>query len=168
MAAPSITWWDETSTTQLASWPIGVIDAGSVSGVKEFHIWNNKGGLPTNPISDAVNCFVTTKDTAGGNGAGTTAADLIAGMWLNACCLSAGKNPALPTDWVPVGGDIHAEVRGGGAAATTPGLLRGIDNDGTIANATANFVVVQAKVLVPSTAMPGRVDFLFRFGYQYV
>lgn len=168
MAAPLITWWDNSNSTQLSRWEIGVIDAGSTSPEKEFLIWNNRMGDSTTVISDAINCVLTTKDVGGLNGVGTTAEELITGKWVNVCCLSAGKDPNVLSDWTPVGGATTQEVRAGGSSASTEGLLAGGTNDGTIGGAEANFIRVKAKVIVPNTALAGRVDYLLRLMYQYV
>lgn len=164
---PLITWWNETNDAQLTSWPIGVIKSGEYSAEKELLIWNNRGGDGTTVIPDVINCVLTTKDLKGTNGVGTPAEDLIANKWTSICCLSAGKDPAFPVNWTSIGGDTVQEIRAGGDALATAGLIKGTANDGSLVNSLANYAKLRAKVTVPTDAIGGRIDFMLTLSYQF-
>jgi len=73
MAKPTISWYDSTHTSQVATpFDFGVIDAGDESNVFTFNIWNNryKAGSEdgTKDVSKMEDCTITTRDMDGGLG----------------------------------------------------------------------------------------------------
>lgn len=156
MPAPIVSWWNDQNTAQETSWPVGVIDAGTVSADKTFLIWNNRAG--STAVSDMTNCTITTKDSAGGD-----TGELVTNKWVEARVDSAGE-----TAFTPIGGaTTHPLTAGGGATA---GTIAGDANDGNIATAATanNFAKVTLHVNVPATAAAGSLSWLLRVSYQYV
>lgn len=154
MAMPQVSWYTADNSTQVTQWNIGTVDAGSVSTEFDVLVWNNRGGAGV--LSDMTNCTVTTKDQSGGN-----TGELITNTWIEVKCLSAGESA-----FSPIGGTTTHAIKGGGAAAA--GVISGAVNDGSIANAAANFASLALHANVPGTATAGAVSFITRVAYQYV
>lgn len=155
MAAPIVSWYDETNSTQETSWSLGQVDAGSVSSDKTFLIWNNRMG--DEEVSKMENCTITTKDNSGGD----TGA-LITETWIEAKCISAGDS-----QFHAIGGTTTHPIGAGGGNAETQEIL-GTVNDGDETNDLDNYAEVTVHANVSPTAEAGTIDFLLRVSYQYV
>ncbi|MNB95577.1 hypothetical protein D3C81_693970 [compost metagenome] len=153
MAAPVISWYKADNTTQVTSWDIGTVDAGTVSNDTTFLIWNNRAG--TGAVSDMTACAVTTKDSSGGNNG-----EIITNKWIEIKVDSMNEST-----FTPIGGTTTKTVQAAGAAA---GTISGAVNDGTTANAAVNFAKITVHANVPAIATAGNVSFLTRIAYQYV
>jgi len=152
MPAPVISWFDPTNTSQQTSWPVGTVDAGTVSAATDFLIWNNRGGAAA--VSDATACAITTKDASGGN-----TGVVVTGLWAE---VEDVKNSE--TAFTPVGGTTTHAVGNG----TTAGVVSGAINDGTVVNSTLEFGHISIHLNVPGTATAGNLSWLLRMQYQYV
>jgi len=152
MPAPIVSWWDSTNTTQMTSWDVGVVDAGSVSPDTQFLVWNNRGG--TTAVSDMTNCVITTKDTQGGN-----TGDVVVEKWVEVRVDKLGE-----TTFTAIGGTTTHPIGNG----VTPQVISGAANDGTVANSNANFSTLTLHWRPPSTATAGQRNWLTRVSYQYV
>jgi hypothetical protein len=180
MPLPIVSWYNETNTTQLTSWPIGTVDAGSVSADLVVLIWNNRAGLEIDgDVSDMQNISITTKNNTGGN-----TGEIIVDKWIEA------KNVSLSeVVFTPIGGTSTHSIRTDESTTNddgtfTPGIAPHYNPDGSvdilgvwnvwatpadgIANATGNFIKVSLHANVPSDATAGVVNFLTRVAYQYV
>lgn len=152
MAAPIVSWWNATNDVQQTSWDIGTVDAGSVSPDTQFLIWNNRGG--TTAVSDMTNCTITTKDASGGD-----TGELVINRWIEVRVDELGE-----TTFIPIGGTTTKQIGNG----ITAGVISGAANDGTLANADANYCLITVHANVPATATAGNYNFLLRVSYQYV
>lgn len=152
MAAPIVSWYDASNTTQQTSWDIGTVDAGSVSADAQFLIWNNRGG--TTDVSDMTNCTITTKDSSGGD-----TGELVTGKWVEVKVDELGES-----SFTPIGGTTTHPIGNG----ITAGTIAGTANDGTLENADANNCLLTVHANVPATATAGNYQFLLRVSYQYV
>jgi len=150
MAAPIISWYDETNSNQVTSWNIDRVDAGNVSEDTTFLIWNNKGG--TEAVADMTECGITTKDSSGGN-----TGDIITKKWIEVKVDSLNEST-----FTPIGGTTIKTI----GAAGTEGVISGGVNDGTT-SATQNFAKLTLHANVPSSALSGNVSFLTRVVYKY-
>lgn len=152
MPAPIVSWYDASNTTQQTSWDIGTVDAGSVSADTQFLIWNNRGGA--SDVSDMTNCTITTKDSSGGD-----TGELVTDTWIEVQVDELGEQT-----FTPIGGTTTKEIGNG----ITAGTISGVANDGTLANADANYCLLTVHANVPATATAGNYNFLLRVSYQYV
>lgn len=154
MAAPVISWYKTDNTTQVVTWDLGVVDAGTVSTDTTFLIWNNRSG--SSSVSDMTNTTITTKDNSGGN-----TGELVTDKWIEAKLLGS------PT-YTPVGGTTTTPINGGNSAPA--GTIKGSINDGNVATAATQtcFATVILHANVPSNATAGNIDFLTRVSYQYI
>ncbi len=152
MATPLVQWYDASNTNQYTEWPIGVVDAGSLSQPTTFLIWNNKG-LGTD-LSDMTNCTITTKDVLGSN-----TGEVVMNKWIEARVDSLSE-----TTFTPVGGTTTKVVQAGGAAGA--GRIKGTANDGSL-GAEVNYAKVTLRANIPSTATAGNFTFLTRIAYQF-
>ncbi|MGG4144845.1 hypothetical protein ABEW34_17150 [Paenibacillus algorifonticola] len=152
MATPIVQWFDITNTQQKTEWQIGVVDAGSVSEVTTFLIWNNKGG--SGILSDMTNCTITTKDVLGSN-----TGEVVTNKWIEARVDSLNES-----NFTPIGGTFTKAIQGAGTAGA--GIIKGTANDGSI-GAMTNFAKVSLHANVPATATAGNFTFLTRVAYQY-
>lgn len=151
MPAPIVSWYDSTNTTQQTQWNTGVVDAGTTGPDTQFLIWNNRAG--TTAVSDMTSCTMTTKDTSGGN-----TGDVVVERWVEL------RDDKVPGDvFTPIGGTTTKQVGNG----VTAGVISGAVNDGTIANANANFARVTIHWRVPATATAGQRQWLTRISYNY-
>lgn len=154
MAAPIFTWMNSTNTSQMTSWPVGTVDAGTPSPDTTFLIWNNRGG--STDVSDATSCTITSKD-AGGNDTG----ELVQNLWVKVRVDSMGE-----TEFSDIGGATTKSIKAGGTAPA--GTIKGTSNDGTTTNSVVNFAQVTAHVTPHALATAGQVNFLLRVSYTYV
>lgn len=156
MAAPIVSWYEATNTTQQTSWAIGTVDAGTDSSSTAFLIWNNRGGGTA--VSDMTNCTITTKDSAGGN-----TGELVINTWIQVKVDSMSESSS-----VAIGGAVTKAIRAGGTVVTA-GLIKGQINNGLLTGTGADcFAKCTLFARVPATATAGNVDFLVRVAYQYV
>lgn len=154
MAAPLISWMNSSNTTQITSWAIGTIDAGSTSPDTTFLIWNNRAGATL--VSDMTSCTITTKDSAGGD-----TGELVVNKWIQ-----VRVDTMSESTFTAIGGISAKSIKAGGTAGA--GTINGAINDGTIANAPNNFAQVTLHAVPLATATAGNVDFLLRVAYTYV
>lgn len=172
MAAPIVSWRLQDNTDVFPNWPIGTVDAGTISSNVSFLVWNNFQGV--SDVSDMQNCSITTKDNTGGN-----TGEVVLDRWIEV------RNDSISEGtFTPVGGDVThtiqttaSTVNGGGtwtpnvaphAGEGTSYDILGVANDGTKANSGGNFVEVTAHANVPSNAGAGTTNFRLRVAYQYV
>lgn len=171
MALPIVSWYNEANTTQVTSWNIGTVDAGSSSDPMTMLIWNNRGG--TMDVSDMQNCTITTKDENGGN-----TGELVLNTWIGVKVDSMGEST-----YTYVGGDTTHPLHTDGETTNDNGTFQpgvtphassdgasidilGIINKGELADA-GNYVKVTLMATIPTTATAGTVNFLTRCAYQY-
>lgn len=154
MAAPLVSWQSADNTTQITSWAIGTVDAGSTSPDITFLIWNNRGGAEA--VSDMTSCTITTKDSAGGD-----TGELVVDTWIQ-----VRVDTLSETTFTAIGGTAAKSIKAGGTADA--GTIEGAINDGTIAGAPNNFAQVTLHAVPLATATAGNVDFLLRVAYTYV
>jgi len=152
MTAPIVSWYNSTNDTQQTSWDVGVVDAGSVSAETQFLIWNNRGGGTA--VSDMESCVITTKDTGGGN-----TGDVVAEKWVE-----VKVDELDETGFTAIGGTTTHPIGNG----ITAQVISGAANDGTLANADANYCLLTLRWAPPSTATAGERNWLTRVSYQYV
>ncbi|GAA4881712.1 hypothetical protein GCM10023310_72170 [Paenibacillus vulneris] len=152
MPSPVVSWMDSTNTKQETIWPIGTVDAGSVSSDKTFLIWNNRGG--TSAVSDMTTCSITTKDNAGGN-----TGELVLDKWIE-----VRVDTMSETTFTKIGGTTTKTIKAGGTSPAA--TIKGSTNDGTL-NALENFAQVTLHAAPLPTATAGNVDFLTRISYTY-
>lgn len=152
MPAPVISWWDEANQTQQTAWQVGTVDAGTISPDRKFLLWNNRGGAAA--VSDATNCALTTKDSAGGD-----TGELVTQKWCEVKIDELGE-----TRFTAIGGATTKQIGNG----ISPGVLSGAANDGTLAKSDPNYALFTAHLNVPATATAGNISFLLRLLYQYV
>lgn len=152
MAAPIVQITNATGT-QVNSWDVGTVDAGSVSQDFTFLIWNNKGG--TTAVSNMNNCTITTKDKNGGD-----TGELVTGKWIEVRVDSMKE-----TSFVPIGGTTTKTIQAEGNVGA--GNISGGVNDGNPANSISNYAKVTLHANVPTTATAGTTDFLTRVAYQF-
>lgn len=105
------------------------------------------------PVSDMINCTITTKDQNGGD-----TGELVTGRWVEVRVDSMGENT-----FTPIGGGTTKTIQAEGTGA---GIISGASNNGAV-TALANFAKVTLHVNVPTTATAGNVDFLTRVAYQF-
>ncbi|MVP00796.1 hypothetical protein [Paenibacillus lutrae] len=154
MALPAVQWFNASNTTQVSTWDIGTVDAGSVSSDTVFYIWNNRGGSAA--ISDMINCTITTKDSSGGN-----TGEIITNKWIKVKVDSMNE-----TTYTPIGGTDTKVIQAGASAGA--GTIKGTANDGTVSNSVANYAKVSLHANVPTTATAGNFSFLTRVFYQAI
>jgi hypothetical protein len=151
--APIPSWFNTTNDTPVTQWPVGTVDAGSVSPDTTFLVWNNRGGASV--VSDMTACTITTKDNLGGD-----TGEIITNKWIEVRVDSMSE-----ASFTAIGGTTSRPVK---AAAQAAGVVKGSVNDGTIANASANFAQVTLHANVPALATAGNITFLTRVSYQYI
>lgn len=154
MAAPLVSWYSADNLTQITSWGIGTVDAGSTSPDTTFLIWNNRGGAAA--VSNMESCTITTKDSAGGD-----TGELVVDKWIQ-----VRVDAMSETTFTAIGGTSTKSIKAGGTAGA--GIIEGAINDGTVANAANNFAQVTLHAVPLATATAGNVDFLLRVAYTYV
>lgn len=155
MAAPIVTYYDETGTNQVTEWNIGEIDAGSDSDKKVVTVWNNKGNS-TSSVSHMKNVTVTAVA-----GDGTENSVVVSQTWIHV--------KVNDGDDTPIGGAANAvRVNAIGVDADTDGyIIKGDKNDGTVGNATSNYAKYELYVSVPPNAPEGDKPCRIRTGYSY-
>ncbi|MBD8498877.1 hypothetical protein [Paenibacillus arenosi] len=149
MSAPFVQWYDGNNTKQQTEWPIGVVDAGTVSVGTTFMIWNNR--QQSSDVSDMTNCTITTKDILGSN-----TGEVVTNRWIEARLSNEGT-------FTPIGGAVTKSIHAEGAGT---GRIKGTKNDGSVA-AASNYCKVELHANVPATATAGNFTFLTRVAYQY-
>lgn len=152
MAAPIVSWYDAENTAQQTTWDTGVVDAGSVGPDTQFLIWNNRGGGTS--VSDMESCVITTKDTQGGN-----TGDVVVERWVEVRVDELGE-----MSFTAIGGTVSHPFGNG----ITPQVISGAANDGTLANADANYCLLTLHWAPLATATAGTRNWLTRAAYQYV
>jgi hypothetical protein len=158
MAAPIVSWFNADNTSQVTQWDIGTVDAGSISQPETGFgvlIWNNRGGA--SDVSDMTSTTITTKDSGGGN-----TGELVEDTWIE-----AKVNSLAEANFFAMGGTVTRDLKADDANIST-GIIKGSLNDGTTANAPANFCSVNLRANVPPLATAGLVNFVTRVSYQYV
>lgn len=180
MAIPVISWYDETHATQVsAPFDFSVVDAGDVSNIFTFNIWNNRGG--SEDVSKMEDCTITTRDMSGGLG-NTVGSEvqLVAEDWMHAQIDSLGETDIADVTSAiganaskPVGTTGSTSKDNAGTVLTTPLTpasqeILGVNNNGVPADSAGNFVTISFQAEVPLSASAGRQDFKLRLSYRYV
>lgn len=154
MASPLVSWQSADNLSQITSWAIGTVDAGSTSPDMTFLIWNNRGGATL--VSDMTSCTITTKDNAGGD-----TGELVVDKWIQ-----VRVDTMSEVTFTAIGGVSAKSIKAGGTAAAS--TIEGAINDGTMVGAPNNFAQVTLHAVPLATATAGNVDFLLRVAYTYV
>lgn len=154
MASPLVSWYSADNITQISSWEIGTVDAGSTSPDITFLIWNNRAGVTL--VSDMTSCTITTKDSAGGD-----TGELVVDKWIQVRVDTMSEGT-----FTAIGGTVAKSIKAGGTAGA--GTIEGAINDGTMVGAPNNFAQVTLHAVPLATATAGNVDFLLRVAYTYV
>ncbi|TQR46759.1 hypothetical protein [Paenibacillus popilliae] len=152
MAVPIVEFTNENGTSQVNSWDIGTVDAGSKTNGDTFLIWNNKGKKTA--VSDMENCIITTKDFSGGD-----TGPLVTGKWIEVRVDSMNEST-----FTPIGGTNAKTIQAEGVGA---GIISGGVNDGSVNGAKANYAKVTLRANVPALAPAGSIDFLTRVTYHH-
>ncbi|GCD11787.1 hypothetical protein [Clostridium tagluense] len=166
---PVVTWYNNTNTTNVTNWNLGVVDADNDPTLTEtqFVIWNNRGGNVA--VKSMEQCTITTKDSAGGLNL-----PLVKETWVQARCDSMGETmfdsttligatfDATGGNWKPKEHVIRAED-----SAVGTGVIAGNINTGTLTTIAdkQNFSKVTLRMKIPPSATAGNVDFLVRVYY---
>lgn len=172
MPAPIVSWRAQDNLSTFASWPIGTVDAGTLSANISFLVWNNKGGA--SDVSDMQNCTITTKDNVGGD-----TGQVVIDKWVEVKVISMSES-----SFTPIGKNAPKTIRTTGSTTNgggtfTPNVaphagegtsydILGVLNDGSKVNAAGNFVEITSRASVPSNASAGTTNFKLRVAYQYV
>ena len=147
-----VAWYDKTNTTQELLWDAGEVDAGAPGAEESFILWNNRGG-PVD-VSDMENVRLTARD-AGGDIEG----DLVLGLWTEVRVDEQGE-----MEFTPVGGNTYHGLSNG----ITPGVIRGLANDGTLPAADPNTCLLTLRLNPAPGATPGSRAWLVGAFYRYV
>lgn len=173
--APIVSWMEKDDSdvfTDAVIFDAGVVDAGSISDpATTFFLWNNHGNT-TDEVYEMLQCRITSKNTDGSIDGVPYSSEVVTGKWLEV--LSVSNSDA---DFTPVGADFDpvandyievAHFVGANGATISPSdyKIGGGTNDGTISN-TDNFVELQLRVNIESTAAAGRYDYLTRIRYSF-
>lgn len=171
MPAPIVMWRKGDNSAQVSSWPIGTVDAGTVSSDFSVLIWNNYAGA--SDVSDMQDVTITTKDQSGGN-----SGELVTNKWIEA------RVDGTDTVFTPIGGAATKTIKAPGSTTNGDGTLTpgqaphnsstgsvdilGVKNDGGKTTAQGNFVPVTLHANVPADAGAGTTNFVVRVSYKYV
>lgn len=147
MTDPVIEWYgDPADGAPLASWDYGTVDAGTVSAVKKFYVYNNKGGAGASTATDVQ---YTTFDDAGG---GETE-DVVTEKWLEVQIVSDDGVAAADPD-----GGFKAV--GGSAAADKKDLSAfDIEND--------TYLEIDTRVRIPANPPARQRSFVQRVEFKF-
>jgi hypothetical protein len=189
MANPIFSWRKGDNSESLASWDIGVVDAGitpASATETEILIWNNRNETenPENEdVNDAYNVRIISTDV-NGNVNAVDSPEVVKNDWVESKCDSMSEssftaigrdlaNPTLPVykKISAVGTTINT---GGNQTLAMPTVdddttykILGCKNDGSI-NAQANYAKVTLRANIPSIAIAGNFDFLIKCIYQHI
>ena len=159
MAQPIITILDETAANAVTSWAVGEVKADQASPVLNVTIWNNKGGSAD--VSDVKEAAVTCLDGDGGDTGVMTQ-----GAWMKVLVDSTADSDANGKIFSGIGGATQRPLRAQSLTQADGDVIKGTANDGTIANATANFCKAAFKIAPPFNAPAGPQSFRIRvLGY---
>lgn len=161
MAAPKVSFYDETGTNAITEWKIGEVDAGSETEHLKFTVWNNKAG--SDAVSNMKNVRITVVNENGGESGGQGDV-VVKENWVKV--VVNDQNADSP---IAIGGTGHqASVAAAGIDSATDGyIISGEANDGTKANSAKNYAKVEAWVSVPANADEGQKPFIIRVPYSY-
>lgn len=144
MTAPIVTFWDNFNYQYNAENPLdfGWWYAGEESSIITLIIYNNKE--EEEGVSDMENVQITTVTATGQLTGGTPkeGSEVVADKWLNVKSETNGD-----TEFTSVGGDTMKEL-------------------GTIASGEGH--TLKLKLVIPSTATGGNVNFGIRVSYTYI
>lgn len=143
MAKPIIAWYNSTHASQVqAPFDFGVIDAGDLSQIFTFNIWNNKGGQES--VSKMEDCTITTRDMSGGLG-NTTGQEVqvVSGNWFHAQVDSLGE-----TDLTDASSRIGADYSKALGTTGTTKHRKSLNAQAWVANKSYTI----GEVVRPSTA----------------
>lgn len=155
MAAPSITVVDTNDRT-VTNWDNGVVQANNESSILSIIIWNNRGG--NTALSDLKEANITALDSDG-----RAITEVVTDKWVRVNVPSIDGNSST---WTPVGGNTAKSLRADGVASSEGFVIKGIANDGSLANATENYCSVNLKTKVPAGVEAGIRDWKMRInGY---
>lgn len=180
MSVPIITWLDATHSKPVdVPYNFGVIDAGDLSPVHTFNIWNNRGG--TTDVSTMEDCTITTRDMSGGLGdtAGNEI-EVVKNNWFHAQVDSLDEtdigeeSSRIGKDYSkPIGTTGATTKDNTGASYPTPIVpgareILGVRNNGSPVDAAGNYVTISVQAEVPLDARSGQQNFKLRISYRYV
>lgn len=174
MPSPIISWMNSTHTQQITGpFDFGTIDAGDLSPVYTFNIWNNKGG--TEDVSKMEDCTITTRDMSGGLGNTVgNEVEVVKNNWFHAQVDSLGEtdiadpSSAIGKDYSkPIGTTGSTTKDNTGALYPTPFTpgakeILGVKNNGNPVDAAGNYATVSLQAAVPLDAKSGRQQFKIR------
>lgn len=180
MAVPIITWMNSTHTQPVqVPYPFGVIDAGDLSPVYTFNIWNNKGG--TTDVSKMEDCTITTRDMSGGLGNTVgNEVEVVKNNWFHAQIDSLDEkdlnqeSSRIGKDYSkPIGTTGTTKKDNLGVSYPTPikpvaKEILGVKNNGNAVDAAGNYVTISFQAEVPLDAKSGQQQFKLRVSYRYV
>lgn len=161
---PVVSFWSGDNTTEVSSWAIGVINAGSSSPVLNMLIWNNRAGIAD--VSDMQDCKLTVLDSTLGE-----TIPLVTEKWVGVRVDSAGETGETDESFTRIGGNdpvggTPRNTKDIKALGQTDFTIKGTANTGVLTD-TANFAEVTAKVFVPLNAPAGAQSFKVRVSYFY-
>lgn len=157
MSAPSITIVNDSDVT-VASWDCGTVQANSDSAILTILVWNNRGGSAA--LSDLKDASITTLDIDGGS-----SSDVVAGHWVQ---VNVPGIDGDMTTWTSIGGATVKYLRADSLTSADGNVIRGVANDGTVANGKANYCTCRLKAHVPLNATPGTKTWKTRLNGYYV
>lgn len=184
MAQPIVSWYNSTHSQQVtAPFDFGIIDAGDLSPIYTFNIWNNKydGTAGKEDVSKMEDCTITTRDMSGGLGNTVgNEVEVVKNNWFHAQVDSLDeKDLADPTSAIgkdyskPIGTKGSTTKDHTGALYPTPFKpgtkeILGVKNNGNPVDAAGNYATVSFQAAVPLDAKSGRQSFKLRVSYRYV
>lgn len=151
MANPVITIMNADSTSPTTEWHLGTIKALEESSVLTINVWNNKNG--STDVSDLVDTTITATDINGGDDE-----QAVSDRWTYVCvAATATTDSAGNKTFTQIGKGAAAPVAANGATGDnlTNHVIRGVANDGTMANSSLNFANIQVKIIAPLNTTAG-------------
>jgi hypothetical protein len=144
MAAPSITVVDSSDRT-VTNWDNGVVQANAESAILQIVIWNNRGG--TTDLSDLKEANITALDVDG-----RAITEVVTDKWVRVNVPVVDGSTGV---WTPVGGTTAKSLRADGVDASEGYVIKGIANDGSLANSAENYCSCNLKTKVPAGVSAG-------------
>ena len=156
----------------------GTIDAGTstyeatqsnitntLKGCQVYAIFNSKGA--SNDASDMQNTTLSVVSNETGH-EGNKVDTVYDKSWVNVLM----NNESFGSDAVALGNVTGSEITKvltavGEDSSTNPGLIKGTKNDGTLTNATSNYVICKLWVNIEPNAPAGPHKFRLRITYSY-
>ncbi|CAH0122557.1 hypothetical protein PAE9249_05129 [Paenibacillus sp. CECT 9249] len=176
---PLVTWYNSTHSQEVVGpYDFEVVDAGDLSKMVTFNIWNNRNG--STDVGKMTECRISTRDMKGGLGDTVdNIVEVVKDNWFHAQVDSLGETDiSLPSS--RIGKDFEKPVGTTGSTTKnykgedlheplTPAAqeVLGVNNNGNPQDAAGNFITVSLQAEVPLNASSGRQDFKIRLYYKY-